>query len=223
MALMVLIGMIAVGCYAAETKENVNDAAVGWAGTWIDTMGTQVLTVDGRNVTGVYTDPPIAVSRTGEGTISEDGKVLSGSWSQFGPFTFTLSDDGTYFNGTYGYGESNAVDEADDTWNGTLTTEVDTEKPWSGSWIEEIGDVTILNQNGTRVSGVYQTSDLSEITVVEGTVSEDGKELTGIWTQSGLSTLTMSDDGMYFNGTFGFGSKDFIEGIDENWNGVRSG
>jgi hypothetical protein len=222
MGLMVLIGIIGVGCSAAETEENMTGVEIGWAGTWIDNTGTLVLTEDGLNVTGVYTEPQTAVSETIEGTISEDGKVLSGSWSLTGPFTYAISDDGTYFNGTFGYGEINTVDEVNNTWNGTLTSEAVAENPWSGSWNSAIGAVTTLIQDGKAVNGTYEKIDPEDFSVIEGNVSEDGETLSGTWTEIGLFTLTMSDDGMNFNGTYGFGSKDTIKGSDENWNGVRA-
>ena len=68
-----------------------------------EVITTLVLTVDDMNVTGAYLDPETAVSNIIEGTISEDGKVLSGTWIQEGPFELTLSDDATYFNGTFGF------------------------------------------------------------------------------------------------------------------------
>jgi len=221
LALVVLISMIGIGCSAAEIEENVTDVGVGWAGTWIDNTGTLVLTEDGLNVTGVYIDPQTALSQIIEGTISEDGKVLSGTWRLVGSFTFALSKDGTYFNGTYGYGENNTIKEGNDTWNGTLTAEADGENPWSGSWVSGIKAVTTLNQDGKEVNGTYEKLDPSDFSVIEGNASEDGKTLTGTWTEIGLFTLTMSDNKM-FNGTYGFGSKDTIEGIDKNWNGVRA-
>ena len=221
-ALTVLIGMISIGCSAAETEKNVTDAGVGWAGTWVDNTGTLVLTENSLNVTGVYIDPQNAVSEAIEGMISEDGKVLSGTWSQAGSFRFSLSKDGTYFNGTYGYGENNTIEQGNDAWNGTLTTKAEAENPWSGSWISAIGAVTTLNQDGKAINGTYEELHQTDFSVIEGNASEDGKTLSGTWTESGLFTLTMSDDRVYFNGTFGFGSKDTIEGIDGNWNGTRA-
>jgi len=137
-------------------------------------------------------------------------------------FTFTLSDDGTYFNGTYGYGMENTIEGYEDSWNGTLTTTADAENPWSGSWISELEAITTLNQNGNTVNGTYERPDNTEFSTLEGTISEDGKTLTGTWTDSGLFTLTLPDDGMYFNGTFGYNEMDSIEGFENNWNGVRA-
>jgi len=221
MALMVLIGMIGVGCPATETEENVPDAVVGWAGTWIDSTGTLVLTEDGMNVSGVYIDPQNALYETLEGTISEDGKILSGSWSQIGSFSFVLSDDGTYFNGTFGYGKNTTIGEGNEGWNGTLTTKGDIDNPWSGTWISEIGGITTLKQDGKVVNGTYEKLDPEDFSVIEGIISEDGKKLTGTWKEIGLFRLTISNDGM-FNGTYGFGSNESIEGIEENWNGIRT-
>lgn len=103
MLLMILISIIGIGCSATETKDNLTDPTVGWAGTWTDNTGTLVLTEDGINVTGIYIDPQNALYEKLEGTISEDKMVMTGSWSQTGSFSFVLSSNGTNFNGTYGY------------------------------------------------------------------------------------------------------------------------
>lgn len=219
---LVLIGMIVIGCSAEKTDENITGVATGWAGTWIDSTGTLVLTEDGMNVTGAYIDPETVVSEIIKGTISPDGKTLSGSWSTPGQFIFSLSDDGTYFNGTYGNGMNNTIKGADDSWNGTLTTMADAQNPWSGTWTSGRNDTTTLSQNAKTVNGTYEKRDTTDFSTIIGTVSEDGKTLAGTWADTGRFTLTLPDNGMYFNGTFGYNEMDRIEGIKDNWNGVRS-
>ncbi len=218
MALFVLITMIGAGCSAAETEENVTDATFGWAGTWVDYSSTMVLTQDGLNVTGTYEDPAEGLVLSIEGVASEDGKILTGTWYEDGKLTFALSEDGTYYNGTFGYGDMDTIEGLDDGWNGTLTTEADPENAWTGEWVSEIGSITFLEQNETAVTGTYGMPVDTEGSLIDGIVSEDGTILTGTWSQTGLFAFTLSDDGKYFNGTYGYGSKD--TGADEDWNGV---
>ncbi|PKL59416.1 MAG: hypothetical protein CVV33_07940 [Methanomicrobiales archaeon HGW-Methanomicrobiales-4] len=64
---------------------------------------------------------------------------------------------------------------------------------------------------------------MSEPGVIEGTLSEDRKEFTGTWMETGKLRLTLSDDGTVFNGTYGFGSEDHInDPIDDSWNATRN-
>jgi hypothetical protein len=70
--------------------------------TFFHENGTSYLTQDGNIVIGA--DSSGGVPITIHGTVSEDGKILSSDWNLTGLYSFTISDDETFFNGTYGYG-----------------------------------------------------------------------------------------------------------------------
>ena len=81
-----------------------------FAGQWDTSFGALTLTLAGNRATGTY------VSEDGKirGTVSADGKTLTGSWSEApsyqppqdaGRFIFKLSADGNSFTGTWGYGD----------------------------------------------------------------------------------------------------------------------
>ena len=36
-----------------------------------------------------------------EGTLSMDGKIITGNWTETGYYNFTMSNDGSFFNGTF--------------------------------------------------------------------------------------------------------------------------
>ena len=77
------------------------------------------LTQNGTIVTGTYIPYSLDEDEPGliEGVVSDDGRKLSATWYEAGPFTFTLSDDGLFFNGTYGTDLSDSA--IIDFWNAT--------------------------------------------------------------------------------------------------------
>jgi len=221
-ALVLLITLVSVSfCSAEQTENNTTSSTLVWEGTWIDGENTLVLTQDENSVIGTYDDAIYSATILIEGTVSEDGKVLSGVWTEPGMFTFTLSDDGTFFNGTAGLGSEYTIEGETDNWNGTLTTEMNTENLWDGTWITGMGAIQNMTQNGESVCGTYNGVN-GEYQELEGNVTEDGKVLSGEWIGYGEYTFTLSDDGNVFNGTYGQGSNDTMEdGTDDSWNGTR--
>lgn len=206
-------------CLADGEDSTQNTAPFSdWSGTWNCGVNTLNLTQDGTLVSGLYEKPKDMIVLNIEGNVSEDGKTLSGNWSNSGKIEFVLSDDGKTFNGTYiSEHMSDIAYNSDSTWNGTLSSEADPENPWSGSWDAGMNTFTNLSQEDNSVQGSYISPGGIPM-VIEGTLSEDGKVLTGTYSDSGLFVFTLSEDGNIFNGTFGYGSDSTMR----NWNGTRS-
>ncbi len=224
-----LISLVFVSICTAE-EEKTSDTVIGFEGSWTAGQYLMNITVnENGDVSATYypIDPKTGEPGVIEGTLSEDGTELTGTWTESGVFTFTLSDDETYFNGTYASTDSNDR-EYSGLWDGVRKTdETSTEAAgWDGIWDSDM-DILTLQVNGTAISGNYDpyqpgADDLSEPGVLEGIVSEDGKEFTGIWTETGKLLFTLSDDANSFNGTYGFGEETQMEGsVDDSWNGTR--
>lgn len=191
----------------AGTAAQVPDPGNAWNGTWTDEMFTVVIQQSGTEIAGYYVpfDPEAYDSGLLEGTLSEDQKIFSGVWTESGNQESTLSDDGMSFNGT---GSTNSVGsftepQTYETTGTRVGTPADPDNLWTGSW-ETPRKVYNLTQDGTIISGTNEplpeTDD--EPGVFEGTVSEDGKTVSLEWIESGNFTFILSDDGMFWNGTY---------------------
>ncbi len=98
-------------------------AGTSFAGTWDTDFGKMVLTVDGDKATGTYEDNDGRIN----GTVADN--KLSGTWTEAptrkppedaGDFTFTLSADGSSFQGLWRYGHSgDPAKKYDGFWYGT--------------------------------------------------------------------------------------------------------
>ncbi|PKL59616.1 MAG: hypothetical protein CVV33_06900, partial [Methanomicrobiales archaeon HGW-Methanomicrobiales-4] len=101
-------------------SENLSDLDNKWSGTWTTPKKTFELIQNGTYVFGTN-EPllPEVKDEPGlfEGTVSEDGKTITLNWLETGNFTFTLSDDGSFFNGTYHVEPDPS--RVSDSWNGT--------------------------------------------------------------------------------------------------------
>jgi len=90
-----------------------------WTGSWQTPRKVYHLTQEGTTISGTNEPLPETEDEPGvfEGTVSEDGKIVSLEWIESGNFTFILSDDGMSWNGTY----TEVVDPAAELlpWNAT--------------------------------------------------------------------------------------------------------
>lgn len=208
-----LLMLVLAGAAVAEKavpEQSVPDAP--WSGAWQTNLFTMEINQDGDAVSGTYVtiNPKVSVTGSLNGTVSEDGTVLSGSWLDLGVFHFTMSDDGSSFSGTGGY-----VEEPD-TYFGNNTDN------WTGTWSSAEYSVVFI-QDGDTVTGsiTYTGPESGETAVLEGTLSDDGKELSGTFTESGRFTFNLGEDGTFFNGTSTFGSDTTVRPFDY-WNGTRT-
>ncbi|HOW05879.1 hypothetical protein [Methanospirillum hungatei] len=97
------------------TRQDVNNT---WTGTWKTGSKTYNLTQNGTALSGSYTPFDLDSDEPGliDGVISEDGKIMNGTWIETGKFSFIMSDDGLTFNGTY---TTELTEQAvTDSWNG---------------------------------------------------------------------------------------------------------
>jgi hypothetical protein len=87
------------------------------AGTWDSSNLTLSLLTDGSNVSGTYHSVREGSNARGylNATPVKDNKKIAGTFVEGGNITFIISDDGSFFNGTYTYGQG--VAKEDDTWN----------------------------------------------------------------------------------------------------------
>jgi len=97
----------------------ITDPVNIWSGVWKSTRSERTITQDGTSVTGIYHryDGPEKEDGVVEGTVSDDGKTLTINLTESGYFSFILSDDGQYFNGTYSWHEWGSYKT--DSWNMT--------------------------------------------------------------------------------------------------------
>nr|WP_319537691.1 hypothetical protein [uncultured Methanospirillum sp.] len=204
--------VFSVCCVVAENKSSsTSDKQSSWTGVWQSLRYNETLVQNGSSVTGTYVPFMPSVNDTGilNGTISDNESVVNGVWSESGEITLTRNDDNFTLDVLWAYDDqseqfkkSEGVDTLYGTWNSpnlTLSLQVD----------------------GSTASGVYRS--LSPITNVggylNGTVSQDGKKVTGTFVEAGNFTFALAKDGSYFNGTYSYGSEPVKE--DDTWNAIR--
>ena len=123
-----------------------------FSGYWRTSFGHLSLDVDGRNVTGIYSDGKVKGKL--EGRLSTNGKLLTGNWiegNNRGNLLFVLQSGGNSFNGTWGRGDENLDGE------------------WIG--VREKPDDKLNSANATQFEGTWQTN----FGTMGLAVQEDGK------------------------------------------------
>lgn len=172
-----------------------------WAGTWTDGNYSLSIEQNGTEITGIGHSfdmglyDPFLLS----GTISEDGTKITGIMKDSGTLEMDLSDDQMSFTAN---GTADSVDTISEpyaysteaTRNGTI---IAPDSVWSGNWLTKNTSL-YFNQNGNYVTGEYFPFESPEVRgVIEGSVSEDGKTLSTVWSSVEEVTFVLSDDGMY--------------------------
>lgn len=103
-----------IGWKVVETSDN-------FSGMWKTDWGILIMSVQNNQVAGNYENKDGKI----EGTLSQDGKTVEGTWSQApsykapkdcGKFVFSISDDYTKFKCEQWSGEKEG--DPDDTWKG---------------------------------------------------------------------------------------------------------
>lgn len=93
---------------------------------------------------------------------------------------------------------------------------------WNGTWLSENFELTIVQTDDGRVTGTYLPFDpmSGDPGVIDGSIGADGKNLSGVWTETGTCSFILSDDEQFFNGTYD--SEDANGKKNEaGWNGTR--
>ncbi len=180
-----------------------------WTGSWLTEKNATVdLTQTGTNVTGIYIpeEGVRLISSTLEGTVSDDGKEVVGTWKDIGPITMNLSDD---------------MGSAEILWgccNELETYTRDGSDGVTGEW-KSADYLLTLTGEGTSLTGKIVTTDpnLTEFAEVTGTVSDDGKSFEGTWIETGKFRFTMEEGNDAYTGMLGYGDLE----LAESWDGTR--
>lgn len=108
----------AYATYATREEETFNPDQ-RWTGTWVSARTNNTWIQKGTEVTGSYRPIQGIDDEPGlfKGKISSDGRTLSGFWTEYGNFSFLLSDDKNTINGTYDLALNPAA--GSDFWNAT--------------------------------------------------------------------------------------------------------
>jgi hypothetical protein len=213
-------------CSADQMPETGVMGTDVWNGTWESDLFILAIQQNGSVISGIYHPKEGARSDAGvlEGMVSPDGKTCSGTWTDTGPFRFVMNNDAMSFSGSVGISlNGEVINPVTSTSNGTrMIPSFDPDNIWSGTWISPRITNTWI-QAGNRVTGSYKpfSSVNDEPGILEGVVSEDGRALSGNWTETGKFSFTLSADSSYFNGTYTWESG--LSAPSESWNGVRIG
>jgi hypothetical protein len=151
-----------------------------------------------------------------DGKVIEGGKTIIGYWiddnGKKGKYSFTIAPDGKTFAGTWSK-INDPPHTRKETWYGTLINSSETltglgtwpsQSIWSETGITNQITIEIVNGN---VIGSYEYKNGK----MDGTISKDGKTISGHWKQSnnsGRYILTISDDGQSFSGKICYGEDD---------------
>ena len=230
MKVFVLTGILAVFvlCFicvgSAEQVEAANQTEYVWNGTWASENFTLFIAQNESGISGSYIpdDPELYDAGILEGTLSDNGNTLSGVWTESGLFSETLSSDGMSFNGTGSSNPQGNMDEAS-IYNNTGTRVgklADSDNIWSGAWVTERKSYN-YTQDGLSITGTNQPLPGidDEPGSMVGTVSDDGKIITGKWVETGNFTFIISKDGSFFNGTYNV-NLDLLNKT-ESWNATK--
>jgi hypothetical protein len=207
-------------------------SGASFAGAWDTDFNDLTFTITGNQVTGTYAYKGGQIT----GTLSADRRTITGQWTQLpsrkppfdtGRCTFTLAPDGQAFVGKWGYGEDAPASKWEGTRKGTAATTPNPPQPagppalFAGKWDSTFG-VVELKVDGVRVTGTYPTDQGR----IEGTLSADGRTLTGRWSEApdylppnnaGRMVLTLAPDGQSFTGNWSYGDAE----PDRTWTGKR--
>ena len=222
--LLVFAILMVNGVYAEKMADQGTNSDTWWNGTWMSEYYTLLFLQNGSSIAGSYEPVDINTWDPGllKGSLSEENSVFSGIWTESGTVSLILSDDGMSFSGTGGVNQAGSQ-EKPFTYTNTGTRvgeDFQKEIPWNGTWKTERNTYTLI-QNGSLVSGTYTPllMDEDEPGLIEGTVSEDGKEMTGSWVESGNFSFSISENKMSFNGTYGVDRTE--PAFVDYWNGTK--
>lgn len=193
-------------------KAAMADAVWPAQSTWDTTFKRATIIIQNGIVTGTFdwNDGKFV-----DGKLINSG-TIAGYWidskGNEGKYCFIISEDGKSFTGTWSK-KNDPPHNWKETWNGTLVNSSDTITglgtwPSQSVWLE-VGlsnKITIKINNGD-VIGSYEYKEGK----MDGTLSADGKTISGHWKQtnnSGRYTLTISDDGQSFSGKICYGEND---------------
>jgi len=186
---------------AEDISSNEPDFEPYWKGIWSgDWKGNELIIVMNQNekeVTGTYTYARADSSVQGivNGTLSDDGMELSGTWTESGNMSLSLNGDMRSIAGTWGYSPASKI-----RYQGVYSD------GWNGIWNSDQHSLSLL-RNGSEVAGTFvsiepQTADSG---FIRGNLSEDEMTVTGTYTCYGNIVYTMSEGGTEFYAGYDYG------------------
>lgn len=205
--IMLLFILISLHTVTAGQTDGSNRTGNLWNGTWVDDYYTLTIQQEGSDILGSYLPTDAYANDPGSitGTVSDDGRVLSGRWVDSGVLYLNISDDNQSISGVAMVNPANGSTESLVLeFNATRSGEIsDPENLWTADWIAPRKTYTLV-QNGSSLSGEDHPvpGGDDEDGVLEGTVSDDGRSVTLNWTEAGDISFILSDDASVFNGTY---------------------
>ncbi|HWQ67247.1 MAG TPA: hypothetical protein VN372_10290 [Methanospirillum sp.] len=222
--LVVLVLSILCAGSAEQIPDAKSQAENVWNGSWSTEYYIVSILQNGSEIEGRYEPKDIKSMDPGRlaGMVSKDGTIFSGIWTESGPLSVSISDDGMSFTGNGGVRIDGGMNESGAyTTNTTrIGTVLDPENIWSGTW-KGARTENVWIQEGTTITGSYHPLPgiADEPGLFEGTVSDDGKMATGTWKEFGNFSFTLSRDGTFFNGTYDVALN--ASAGSDFWNGTK--
>jgi len=181
---------------AADDETSEND----FFGVWTDANYTFTIAQEGSNMvlTGIPLDGESFFPMELTGMVSDNKTRLVTNKNMTGTMEIQISEDQMKLSGIQTFdpvipSEPPFNMTYNSTRNGTV---VQMDAVWSGEWIVD-NMVMTLNQTGEEISGFFHVIQEPESKVyVEGSVSDDGRNISLNWTFAEYVNFTLSDDGM---------------------------
>jgi hypothetical protein len=213
-----ILGVIAVilavspWCVVADSNQTgASDTPPSWSGVWESLLYQETFVQDGTTVTGTYIPISSAMKNDGiiVGAIADDPSVLSGTWKEIGDVKLTFSDDTSAMIARWAYNDEDRH-----------FSKIYGEDPIEGIWTSESLTLSLFKE-GSMVQGSYYSLDATTgvCGLMNGTLSQDGSEITGTYIESGNFSYTLADDGSSFNGTYTYGA--VPQKAADTWNATR--
>lgn len=198
-----MTGIILIGSlflYATATADN-ETIQKGFTGTWTDANYSFSVVEEGSNITltGIPFDEESYYPMKLTGTVSDNKTRLITYKNMTGTMEIEMSEDQMQLSGFQTFDPVNPLEKSftidyNSTRNGTL---VQTDAAWSGEWIVD-NMVMVLNQTGEKISGFFNViNEPASKVFVEGSVSDDGRNISLNWTFAEYVNFTLSDDGIH--------------------------
>lgn len=202
MKFSLITGIFLIGSLflAAATMADRETSENGLIGTWTDVNYSFTLVQDGSAVmlTGIPFDEESDFPLILTGMLSDNNSRLVTYKNMTGTMEIRMSEDQMELSGIQTFdpvipSEPPFIITYNSTRNGTV---VQSDSAWSGDWIVDNMVMTLI-QTGEEITGFFHVILEPESKVfLEGSVSDDGRNISLNWTFAEYVNFTLSDDGM---------------------------